>query len=202
MSFEDLIKRYGLISEQVDERELAVILGLLEKSLNTTGAVVEFGCYAGTTSLYIRRVLDEYRDEREFHVYDSFEGLPEKQPEDASSVGEQFQAGELSVGKKQFIENFKKAHLKLPVVHKGWFSDLKITDVPGSIAFAFLDGDYYQSIKTSLKLIENKLAEGAIIVVDDYSNEALPGASKAFDEWANARNLRVTAVNSLGVVRV
>lgn len=202
MSFEDLIKRYGLVSNQVDERELAVILGLLEKSLNATGAVVEFGCYAGTTSLYIRRVLDGYRDEREFHVYDSFEGLPHKSSEDASPVGEQFKAGELSVGKKQLIENFKKAHLKLPIIHKGWFSDLKATDVPEQIAFAFLDGDYYQSIKTSLKLIENKLAVGAIIVVDDYSNEALPGASKAFDDWANSRNLRITAVNSLGVVKL
>lgn len=49
--------------------------------------------------------------------------------------------------------------------------------------FAFLDGDYYESIKNSLKLIENKLANQSVIVVDYYSNEALPGAAKAVDEW-------------------
>jgi hypothetical protein len=70
-----------LISDQVSRDDVALVWRELEAVLDAgvPGAVVEFGCYVGTTSLFIRRLLDE-RDEsgaREFHVYDSFEGLPD-----------------------------------------------------------------------------------------------------------------------------
>lgn len=189
-----LLALYPLISDQVDKDELDVILRELENALPYDGAVVEFGCYAGTTSLFIRRVLDAQKDEREFHVYDSFAGLPEKLLQDLSPAGEQFKTGELAVTTRQFTMNFKKADLQPPRIHKGWFAELSAEDIPDSIAFAFLDGDYYESIMTPLGLIEKRLAPKAIVVVDDYANEALPGAQKAVDEWLQRhpeRKLRV-----------
>lgn len=199
-----MIAQSGLVSDQVDVAELTVVLhelaGVLKRAI--AGAVVEFGCYRGTTSLYIRRVLDALGDEREFHVYDSFEGLPEKTAPDASPAGLQFIAGELSVSKRDFIQEFKKAGLRTPRIHKGWFNELSDADVPGLVAFAFLDGDYYESVKMPLHLLGSKLAPGAIIVVDDYANEALPGAARAVDEWVRPRGLSVTTVASLGIVRL
>lgn len=198
-----LLAKFPIISDQVDQAELHVILMELEKLLvqGMRGAVVEFGCYAGTTSLFVRRLLDAYQFTGEFHVYDSFEGLPPKTHEDMSAAGEQFVAGELSVSKKMFITNFKKAGLRPPVMHKGWFTEVSSESVPAEIMFAFLDGDYYESIKDSFRLITPKLAPGAVIVVDDYANEALPGAARATDEWLriNPRTLRVQA--SLAVIR-
>lgn len=201
ISVPSLLHKYGRISDQVDTAELTVILEMLQDSLLVSGAVVEFGCYIGTTSLYIRRILDAHHDSRPFHVYDSFEGLPEKVSQDASPAGEQFKAGELSVSKKQFITEFKKAGLVLPVIHKGWFNQLEPSAIPEPIAFAFLDGDYYESIRDSLRLIEPKLARGALIVVDDYANEALPGAARATDEWCRHRGLTVRVQRSLGIIR-
>ena len=71
----------------------------------------------------------------------------------------------------------------MPYIHKAWFSQIESHDVPNLIIFAFLDGDYFESISDSLRLITPKLASHAVIVVDDYVNEALPGAAKAVDEW-------------------
>ncbi len=202
MNISQLINKHGLISDQVDIGELAVILAELERSLAIDGAVVEFGCYVGTTSLYIRRVLDYYNDNREFHVYDSFEGLPEKSNQDLSPAGEQFKAGELAAGKKRFIGEFKKARLVLPHIHKGWFDQIPDGAVPEPIAFAYLDGDYYESIKSSLRLIEPKLAKGATIVVDDYANEALPGGAKAVDEWCRQRGHSIRTSRSLAIIKL
>lgn len=183
----DLLRKYPLISDQVDAREVMIVLEQLEKAVANTdkGDVVEFGCYAGTTSLFMSRFLYIQKIPRELYVYDSFEGLPEKKAEDQSRAGDQFVPGELSVSKKQFILNYKKAGLALPHVKKAWFSDLSDDDLPDKIAFAFLDGDYYESVLTPLKIISSRLVPGAIIVVDDYANEALPGAAKAVDEWIN-----------------
>lgn len=198
-----LLKQFPIISDQVDARELTAILNELERLLaqGKRGNIVELGCYVGTTSLFIRRLMNEYRAADEFHVYDSFEGLPEKTSQDMSVAGDQFVAGALHASRRTLLENFKKAHLEAPVVHKGWFSDLTLADMPDGIIFAFLDGDYYESIRDSLRLVENKLLPGAVIIVDDYASEALPGAARAADEWAKRKGYRVQSMASLGIIR-
>lgn len=199
-----LIKAHPIISEQVEPRELRVVLVELERIIaaNKPGSVVEFGCYVGSTSLFIQRLLTSYNSNNVYHVFDSFQGLPEKSHHDISPAGEQFKPGELFATKKQLIANMKKAGLPLPVIHKGWFSELSQGDIPDNIIFAFLDGDYYESIRDSLHLIEHKLVQGAVIVVDDYANEALPGAARAVDEWLRLRGGTLQAVASLAVIRV
>ena len=193
MITDQLLAKYPIISDQVDAKELGVLLRELKKVLRSgaAGNIVEFGCYVGTTSLFIRRLLDAYDFMGEFHVYDSFAGLPEKTQLDASAAGEQFKAGELLAPRKTFIQNFKKAGLKMPIIHKGWFADFTPDDVPESVIFAFFDGDFYESIADSFRVCDGKFQETATIVVDDYANEALPGAARAVDEWL-ARNRQYT----------
>lgn len=196
-----LLNAHPIISDQVSRQQLAVILGELERIITTgtDGAVVEFGCYIGTTSLFIRRLLDALDPERPLHVYDSFAGLPPKTREDQSGAGEQFTAGELAVSKKQLVREFQKAHVRPPVIHKGWFSELANVDVPPAIAFAFLDGDFYVSIRDSLRLVLPRLMPGGVIIVDDYAREALPGAAKAVHEHIAPDD--VHASYNLGIVR-
>ena len=121
MKYTQLLNTYPIISDQVSRRELEILLSQLETKLieGSLGSIVEFGCYVGTTSLFIRRLLDAYRSTVQFHVYDSFEGLPEKTAKDQSPIGIQFRAGELSTSKKDFIMTFKKAGLRTPFIHKG-----------------------------------------------------------------------------------
>lgn len=172
-----------LLSDQVDEREIAIILRELEATLarGVSGDVVELGCYVGTTSVYLAKRLKSA--ERDLYLYDSFEGLPPKTAEDDSPAGLQFKTGELFAAKKQLIRNIKQANVPMPIIKKAWFSNLAPQDMPARIAFAFLDGDYYGSIKDSLRCIEPRLTPGATVIIDDYANDALPGAAKATDEW-------------------
>lgn len=197
------IRTYNLISDQVSYEEIEIILFWLNKVLNDNvpGQVVEFGCYSGTTSLFVSRLIKDLKEKREFHVYDSFDGLPEKSLQDKSIAGEQFKAGELKASKNDFIKNYKHAGLPLPIIHKGWFSNLHPDDIPKNICFAFLDGDFYNSIMDSLKLIENKLSAGAIIVVDDYQSESLPGAQKAVNLWIKDKPYKIHHQKSLAIIQ-
>jgi len=197
---DELLRKYPIISDQVDADDVRTVLVELEKTLGqkVPGDIVEFGCYIGTTSLFIRRLLDLRQENRTFHVYDSFEGLPEKSREDESPAGTNFQAGKLAVSKKQLTREFQKAGLKLPIIHKGWFDQLSSGDVPEQIAFAFLDGDFYESIKSSLKLVLPRMQPGSTIVIDDYAREALPGVARAVQEL----HLSTNDVHGLGVIRV
>jgi O-methyltransferase len=206
MHAEELLGEYPLVSDQVSRQQVASILRELEIVLenNVAGAIVEFGCYIGTTSLFIRRLLDTRGEgsQHEFHVYDSFEGLPPKTMADNSSVGEQFVGGELAVSKRQFMNEFLKARLDLPFMHKKWFAELAEHDVPKQICFAFLDGDFYESIRDSLQLVLPCLQPGATLVLDDYAREALPGVAKAVHEFV-PRDLqsKIRVEYNLGIIR-
>lgn len=126
-------------------------------------------------------------------IYDSFAGLPEKTPEDSSGAGANFQAGELLVTKREVVDKIRRAGLKTAahphlvestvIIKKAWFDQLTPRDLPDEISFAFLDGDLYESIKTSLQLVTPLLAPRGIMVVHDYNNPELPGSSRAVDEW-------------------
>lgn len=201
---DELINKYNLISEQINKNELKIILSCLESTLikNIKGDIIEMGCYIGTTSLFISRLMKKFQSKKSFHVYDSFEGLPEKTSQDSSPAGVQFTKGQLSAGKKTFILNYKKAELPLPVIHKKWFSDLEEDEIPKNIAFAFLDGDYYESIKSCLAIIEKRISPGSIVIIDDYSNEALPGAKIAVDEWLQSNKHKLTINHSLAIINI
>ena len=189
-----------LLSDQIDERELEIILRELKKVLaaDVAGDVVEFGCYVGTTSVPMAKELR--KTDKKLFVYDSFEGLPEKTVEDESPAGMQFKSGELLATKAQLIRHFKQAGLPLPIITKGWFSEISPSRVPETICFAYLDGDYYHSILDPLALIWDRLAPGAIIVVDDYANEALPGATKAVDQWLASHPVKLRVEHSLAII--
>ena len=204
-----LLAKHRLVSDQVSISEVKVIIDQLNKTIENgiAGDVVEFGCYKGTTSLFLMRVLVEAGEvaKRKLWLYDSFAGLPAKSEADISGLGDEFKEGELAATKAEVIHNFVHANLPKPIIKKGWFSELAEADVPGRIAFAYFDGDYYESIKDSFRLCGNKLAPGATIVVDDYTNQRLPGVARAVDEWtADHRNLvqNYTVTDSLMIIHL
>jgi O-methyltransferase len=194
---------YPIVSDQITPQELAVIVRECQKVLaaGVPGDIVELGCYVGTTSLFLQRLLKANGTGKVLHVYDSFADLPDKLPQDASPAGEQFKGGELVATKAQFIKHFKQAGLPLPVIHKAWFEDLTIQDTPQTISFAFLDGDFYSSILASLKVVWPKLQPGAVVVIDDYQTEALPGVRQALKEWSRDHSFTLQVEASLAIVR-
>ena len=171
-------------NDQVNEAETKRILSLAKECLGVEGDFVEMGCYKGDTSLLLAEVIQEsVHSAKKLWIYDSFEGLPEKGGEDESVMGVDFKKGELPVTKREVKVRFLKAGLPVPVIKKAWFADLTADDMPRQIAFAFLDGDFYQSIKDSLELVGPLMNDDGIVVIHDYSNPALPGVRQAVDEW-------------------
>ena len=197
--------------QQVTARETEILLQELAKTLthNIPGDVVEFGCYKADTSVLYQKLLESMghggafqpenqaaqASQKTLWLYDSFEGLPAKTREDNSAAGDAFQAGELLVTKREVIEKFKKMGLRLPKIKKAFFDDLDIIyDIPEKISYAFLDGDLYQSIKTSLRLVTDKMSQGGVIIVHDYNNPELPGSARAVDEWLKSHQVKVASL--------
>lgn len=213
-------------NDQVTPKETAVILELAEKCLPVEGDFVELGCYRGDTSVLLGKLLAKNSvscgkpvdnlckttsqavenqcktPERHLWIYDSFAGLPAKTTEDASGAGQNFRAGELFVTKREVIEKLRRANLRNVIVKKAWFDQLTDHDLPAQIAFAFLDGDLYSSIKTSLKLVAPRLQNRGIMIVHDYNNPELPGSSRAVDEFLRTHpSYHLTVRHTLAVLQ-
>ena len=199
---EQLVKKHRIISEQIRSDELLVLLQQLEAVIaaEVEGDVVEMGCYEGTSALFVQRMLQQLAPQKKLWLYDSFEGLPEKTTEDESPLGEAFKGGELKASKAVLAKNFVKAGMPIPEIKKAWFYELDPSDLPETICFAFLDGDFYESIMDSFKLVWPKMSAGGVIIIDDYQNPKLPGAKQAVDEWAHAHNLQIKALKSLAIL--
>jgi len=128
------------------------------------GDVVELGCNEGQSSILIQKTIVESKKSKKLHLFDSFEGLPN--PADVD--GRSFRGGELNTTERSLRENFEKYEVPIPEIHKGWFENTLPISLPDKVCFAYLDGDFYESILTSLKYVYPRLAKGAICLIDDY----------------------------------
>lgn len=204
MHTQDFLNRYPIISDQIKRPALEVVLGALEQVLidDVGGDIAEFGCYIGTTGLFMRRLLEAYQQSgvRQLYAYDSFEGLPPKSRQDTSAAGVDFKGGELSVSKKQFLHEFHKANLRAPITHKAWFNQLQPHQLPERIAFAFLDGDFYDSIIDSLNLVWPRLSPGAVIAIDDYKRETLPGVERAVQDFFKGKAIKLSYSHNIAII--
>lgn len=150
------------------------------------GDVVELGCNAGRTSVLLEMVLEAEEASRDLHLYDSFDGLPA--PSDADRYLKQ---GDCKATESDVLATFERWNLRLPQVHAGWFEATLPRQLPDRVAFAYLDGDFYESIHTSLTYVWPRLSVGGSVIVDDYCDrelsprawDGLPGVKKACDEF-------------------
>ena len=181
----EIIKTTPIISKMVTSSQLLHILNNLNIILkeNIQGDIVELGCNVGTTSIFIRTLLDKYSNSREFSVFDSFEGLPSKQKEDETMHQIQYKEGSCKTSLEKFKYNFNFYNLKEPNINVGWFKEIPDNKYPSQIAFAFFDGDFYSSIIDSFEKVYPKLSSGARIIIHDFGWDALPGVQKACDDF-------------------
>ena len=176
-----------------DIERLTTIYAFLSSQfdLGVEGDLVEVGYNAGYTSAFLQMVnLAHGAGTRQLHVYDSFQGLPAPSPFD-SYLSE----GELEVSADTLRKIFHDRGLPLPRIHEGWFDQTLPTRLPEKIAFAYLDGDFYESILVSLTEVVPRLAPGGVVIVDDYCDreaaprswDGLPGVRAACEEYFRDR---------------
>lgn len=162
-----------------------------------SGSVVEVGCHAGGTSVFLRMILDHFDSKRPFHVYDSFRGLPPPGESDAY-----LREGDCEGSLEQFRVTFSRWSAALPTIHEGWFADTLPGCLPDTIAFAYIDADFYDSTMTALVHVYPRMAPKGILCLDDYADPernprawgGLPGVKRACDDFFADKADRVSVL--------
>lgn len=164
-----------------------------------SGDVVELGCYVGESSKYLRKLLDVYNSDKRLIVYDSFQGLPPLSEKDGHYG---WKPGTLNTTKDVLIHNFEQNGLKPPEIVEGWFKDIKEDDLPSEICFAFLDGDFYDSIIDSMRKIYDRMVDGGVILFHDWNRPDLPGVDAALRDFFAEKGIEYSVnmvVDQLGI---
>lgn len=154
------------------------------------GEVVEFGVWRGFTAGYMGTLV-----KKRLWLYDSFQGLPKPNAIDCSEYPE----GQFKNTNVKAVESlFHWLRCPPPIIFKKWFSELTQEDMPKSIAFAHLDGDLYDSVTQSLKLVYPNLCEGAWVLIHDYHSDKFQGAKKAVDDFMADKIEPLVILNGIG----
>lgn len=163
-------------------------LEVLEQFSDVEGLVVECGVWRGGMSAGMADLLGP---ERAYHLFDSFEGLPDAKGIDGQRALDWQEAGEVDNCRaeehyaQEAMERSNAAKFEL---HKGWFSDTLPKFKPAEpIAVLRLDGDWYSSTAECLNYLYPLVRKGGLILIDDYF--AWTGCSRAVHDYLSANAL-------------
>lgn len=159
-------------------------LRLIHKYKHVKGCVVECGVWRGGMSAAVSSIMPN----KTFYLFDSFEGLPEVQEVDgvAAALWQKNKKGEsyfdncrAEINEAEAAMNIVGAEYKIV---KGWFADtLPNYSFNESISVLRLDGDWYESTMDCLISLYPKVAEGGLIIIDDYC--VWDGCTKAIHDY-------------------
>ncbi len=163
-------------------------LEILEQFSDIEGCVVECGVWRGGV---VAGMADLLGPERTYHLFDSFEGMPDAKGIDGQRALDWQEAGEVDNcrAEEHFAqEAMEKSRATSFELHKGWFSDTLPGFKPSEpIAILRLDGDWYSSTAECLNYLYPMVRKGGLILIDDYF--AWPGCSRAVHDYLSANAL-------------
>jgi hypothetical protein len=178
------------------------------------GDVAECGVWAGgTIGLMAAAAACTGTAARTFHLFDSFEGLPQPSAYDTDVLA-QFEQHhpfvDLDGGDNpamltpigacaapldavnELIDDVLKLDRSKIIVHKGWFQDTipAAARLIGDLAVLRIDGDWYESTKVCLQGLYGNVVDGGFVIIDDY--DEFSGCRRAVDEFLQEEEVAAT----------
>lgn len=161
------------------------------------GDIVECGVWRGGSMMAAARTLRNLRDtDRSLYLFDTFAGMTRPTVQDVSFGGESalrhFERAQRSSGEGSEWCNSSLAEVREAMESTG-YPPSKVVLVEGKveatipdaaperIALLRLDTDWYESTRHELIHLYPRLAEGGVLIIDDYGHWM--GARKAVDEY-------------------
>jgi O-methyltransferase len=181
-------KDFTMIDSNLFQQNLELIQQYCKMDSNHGKVVVECGVWRGGMIAAMAEVLG---NTWEYHLFDSFEGLPKAKEIDGKAALD-WQANTSSeayysncMAEMSFAEKAMSMAGSRPIFHRGWFNETIPNFRPGQpITILRLDGDWYESTMTCLKHLYPYLENDGLLIIDDYF--AWDGCSKAVHDYLSS----------------
>jgi hypothetical protein len=169
------------------------------------GEIVECGVWRGGSMQAVARTLmGRGVTDRQLHLFDTFDGMPE--PDDADRRYDGKPAVELLERAEKTANIWAIASLEDVQAgmaetgypgerihfHPGLVEDTIPAEAPDGIAILRLDTDWYSSTKHELEHLYDRVPSGGVLIMDDYG--FWQGARQATDEFLDRRGEQLLLV--------
>ena len=186
---------------------------LIEKE-KLPGCFIETGCALGGSTILISKIKHQ---DRPLYVYDVFGMIPPPSDEDGEYVQKRYetirQGKSNGIGRDKYYgyeenlyekvqENLRKFNINEEQhnvsLFKGLLQDTMQIEQP--VAFAHIDVDWYEPVKTCLERIIPNLVVGGSVILDDYQDWS--GCRKATDEFFQDKSDNFRMDESAGSMKI
>jgi O-methyltransferase len=178
---EQRLDRLRTINVIKSERDLLLshveaeqLINAIQATARIPGEVVEVGVFRGASA----RLLRQYADpQKNLHLCDTFEGLPDPNPEHDSK----FYRGAFACPLAELQQYLGHEGI---TYHAGRFP--QSADEPmrkAHYSFVHLDVDLYESTLDCLDFFYPQMSVGAILISHDFGADRAPGVVRAFHEY-------------------
>jgi O-methyltransferase len=146
----------------------------IKSVLNVDGNIAECGVYKGHNSFHYATLLKEVPDKILFE-FDTFCGFPKDSEDDV----------DLNRFDDTSLQEVTTLLSPFPnvVIHPGKFEDTLPIVKSENFCCVILDCDLYESYITCLDFFYPRMADGGIIILDEYYSKKYPRARVAVDEF-------------------
>jgi hypothetical protein len=147
------------------------------------GDIAEFGIFQGWWIGYLWQATEQLGMPRRVYGFDSFEGLSEPHPEHDPAF---WKKGQYACSLEQVSRNVLAGQRPRIKLVKGFFEKSlrgPEAQLAGAFCYARIDCDIYEPALDCLRYLGNRLADGAILVFDDWPHVRGFGEQRAFEEW-------------------
>ena len=156
---------------------------------NIEGDILDIGVYeGGSTVIALQELIKTNTTDRDFFIYDTFEGMPEPTIEDGEHIKAKYDTfgpgnwvkGPLEMVQKNVAKtNYPNENITFV---KGLVEDTLSGHKHEKIAYMRLDTDFYSSTKVELEELYPYVSEGGVIIIDDYYSKFV-GQTKAVNDF-------------------
>ena len=185
---------YAKFEDPGSSEDFANLCQALETTRNVPGAVVEFGCFRGSSTSVMLDYALSTGLQRDFHIFDIFDGFTyeeAKKSPDAMWQGTHKTEGYDVVRTR--LESIGYPNLK---VYKANVITAPLPPEITQIAVANVDVDLYEAVKAGLDKVADLIPPGGIIICEDAGHTPnLIGARLALQEFMQSpRGARFTQI--------
>jgi O-methyltransferase len=186
--------------------ELALLVSSLTETHGQKGPILEIGCAAGHTTVYLNKHLDDLGDAREYVCVDTFAGFTEE------DIAVEVERGHES----------RRYSFVFRAYRKDWFDQTmrnnrvtRVTSIKADvnqfdfgpyedISFCLIDVDLNRPVRTALEAVYPRMAPGGVILVDDcVASGKYDGAFEAYTEFVQGAGLPVDIrEGKVGVIKI
>jgi tetratricopeptide (TPR) repeat protein len=175
------LRAYNALAQLECEYAQELLLEIATK--NIPGDIVEFGIYEGWWINFLWQASETVGLRRRIYGFDSFEGLSEPHPEREQAF---WKKGQYACGLEQVSKNVRLPERPRLKLVKGFFEKSLLSPealLAEQFCYARIDCDIYQPALDCLRYLGPRLADGAIVVFDDWPHTRGFGEQQALEEW-------------------